>query len=118
MTTKTFSSLPGLMVAAAALFLLPGVPATLAGDLKIWYQKPAQHAITEALPIGNARLGGLVFGGTGIERITLNESSLWTGDENPSGDYNKMGEYQVLGDLFLGTGSAAEAEVALASPSP
>ena len=35
------------------------------------------------------------------ERLVLNEDSLWTGDENPSGDYNSMGAYQVLGELLI-----------------
>jgi alpha-L-fucosidase 2 len=55
----------------------------------------------EALPIGNGRMGGLVFGAPQVERIAINESSLWTGDENPSGDYNRMGAYQVFGNLLV-----------------
>jgi len=44
----------------------------------MWYRKPAQEW-TEALPIGNGRLGGIVFGGVPVERIQLNEDSLWCG---------------------------------------
>ncbi len=47
-------------------------------DLKLWYNKPAQQ-FTEALPIGNGRLGAMVFGQTGKERILLNENTLWSG---------------------------------------
>ncbi len=75
-------------------------------NLTLWYDKPARVAMNEALPVGNGRLGGLVFGGAPRERIVLNEISLWTGDENPSGDYNSMGAYQTLGDLFLDAGVA------------
>jgi len=35
------------------------------------------------------------------ERVSINEDSLWTGDDNPSGDYNKLGSYQVLGNLYI-----------------
>jgi alpha-L-fucosidase 2 len=35
------------------------------------------------------------------ERVSVNEDSLWTGGDNPSGDYNSMGAYQVLGNLFV-----------------
>ena len=70
-------------------------------DLRLWYQHAAKTAMTEALPIGNGRLGGLVFGGTEKERLVINESSLWTGDENPSGNYDTMGAYQVLGNVFI-----------------
>lgn len=47
-------------------------------DLKLWYDKPAEKWV-EALPLGNGRLGTMVFGGVKTERIQLNEESLWTG---------------------------------------
>jgi len=70
-------------------------------DLTLWYQQPAKTAITEGLPIGNGRFGGLVLGAPERERIVLDEDSLWTGDANPSGDYTAMGAYQFLGDLYI-----------------
>jgi alpha-L-fucosidase 2 len=45
---------------------------------KLWYKKPAK-VWTEALPIGNGRLGAMIFGGAAEELIQLNESTLWTG---------------------------------------
>src|SRR5258708_3600725 len=72
-----------------------------AGDLVLWYPQPARNATTEALPVGNGRLGALVFGGVDQERLCVNEDSLWTGDEDPSGDYNKMGAYQTLGTVLV-----------------
>ena len=47
-------------------------------DLKLWYDKPANQ-FSEALPVGNGRLGALVFGKLGKERILLNENSVWSG---------------------------------------
>ncbi|MEW6237781.1 MAG: glycoside hydrolase family 95 protein [Candidatus Omnitrophota bacterium] len=47
-------------------------------DWKLWYRQPASNWL-EALPIGNGRLGGMVFGGTDGERIQLNEDTLWSG---------------------------------------
>ena len=70
-------------------------------NLTLWYDKPARPGMNEALPVGNGRLGALVYGGTDSERLVLNENSLWTGDENPSGDYDSMGAYQMLGELLL-----------------
>ena len=61
----------------------------------------ASPFINEALPIGNGRIGGLIAGGTAREQIVLNEDSLWTGDENPSGNDGTMGAYQCLGNLFI-----------------
>lgn len=46
--------------------------------LKLWYDKPAE-SWNQALPIGNGRLGAMVFGGVEKERIQLNEESIWTG---------------------------------------
>jgi alpha-L-fucosidase 2 len=80
-----------------------------AGDLKLWYQQPAKDAMTEALPIGNGRIGGVVFGGISTERIQLNADSLWTGNDH---DY---GAYQCLGNLYLGTTIGAPPEISCVS---
>jgi len=67
-------------------------------DVILWYDKPAKDW-NEALPIGNGRLGAMVFGGTVRERIQLNEESLWSGskvDANPSVDPAKLKEIQQL----------------------
>lgn len=45
---------------------------------KLWYQQPAK-VWTEALPVGNGRLGAMIFGGVAQELIQLNEATLWTG---------------------------------------
>jgi alpha-L-fucosidase 2 len=47
-------------------------------NLKIWFEDPADRW-EESLPVGNGRLGGMVFGGPNHERIQLNEDSLWSG---------------------------------------
>ena len=49
-----------------------------APELKLWYRQPAAQWV-EALPVGNGRLGAMVFGGTNSERIQLNENTLWEG---------------------------------------
>ena len=48
---------------------------TTPNNLTLWYQKPAEEW-TEALPVGNGRLGAMVFGGVARERIQLNEETL------------------------------------------
>ena len=48
------------------------------GQYVLWYEKPASYW-TDALPLGNGRLGAMVFGGIRKEIIQLNEDSLWTG---------------------------------------
>src|SRR5437667_2178377 len=49
-----------------------------ATDLLVWFDSPAQ-AFTQSLPLGNGRLGAMVFGGVEQERIILNEGTLWSG---------------------------------------
>src|SRR5512136_182541 len=44
----------------------------------LFYRQPAQKW-DEALPVGNGRLGGMVFGGVPRERIQLNEDTFWSG---------------------------------------
>jgi alpha-L-fucosidase 2 len=59
-------------------FLSCGTTETGKEPLKLWYRQPAVQW-TEALPVGNGRLGAMVFGKTGTEQIQLNEESLWAG---------------------------------------
>ena len=49
-----------------------------AGDLKLWYKQPAKTWV-EALPLGNSRMGAMVYGGTAREELQLNEETLWGG---------------------------------------
>ncbi|MDQ1256180.1 MAG: alpha-L-fucosidase 2, partial [Candidatus Hydrogenedentes bacterium] len=55
--------------------------------MSLWYRQPAAQWM-ESLPVGNGRLGAMVFGGADCERIALNESTLWSGEpgihENPA----------------------------------
>lgn len=48
---------------------------------KLWYDSPAQ-VWTEALPLGNGRLGAMVYGNPGAEQIQLNEETIWAGQPN------------------------------------
>ena len=106
----------GRMAGSAATALsVTSIAICLAGasppgrDLTLWYSQPAKAWMTEALPIGNGRLGAMVFGGVATERVQFNEDSLWTGDENPSGNYGKMGAYQAFGDVYIKLPSHGEA---------
>src|SRR5262249_34556510 len=55
-----------------------GEPAAPAESLTLWYRRPADRWL-QALPLGNGRLGAMVFGGVPRERVQLNEKSLWAG---------------------------------------
>ncbi|SET75650.1 glycoside hydrolase family 95 protein [Thalassotalea agarivorans] len=58
----------------------------------IWYKQSAQHW-DHALPLGNGRLGAMVFGGIHKERIQLNEDTIWAGQ--PTDTYNKGSKQQL-----------------------
>src|SRR5687768_3078473 len=47
-------------------------------ETRLWYRQPAA-TWNEALPIGNGRLGAMIFGGVESERIQLNEDTIWAG---------------------------------------
>ena len=44
---------------------------------KLWYREPAR-VWTDALPLGNGRLGAMVYGIPSVERLQLNEETIWT----------------------------------------
>ena len=61
---------------------LVGCGKVLAQENRLYYMEPAK-VWTEALPVGNGRIGGMVFGGVGEERIAINEATLWSGGPVP-----------------------------------
>ena len=61
------------------LCLLLPLAACTSAPLTLHYDRPAE-SLDEALPLGNGRLGALVYGGTGEDRISLNDITLWTGE--------------------------------------
>jgi alpha-L-fucosidase 2 len=77
--------------------------------LKLWYQQPAVKW-TEALPIGNGRLGAMIFSGVEQDRIQFNEETLWSGEPR---NYNRPGAFHYLDTirqlLFLNKQEEAEA---------
>ena len=62
-----------------ALLSAVGVSAQDGGALTLHYDRPAQY-FEEALVIGNGTMGGIVYGGTDTDRISLNDITLWTGE--------------------------------------
>jgi len=90
-----------LTTTAAAVLLLSGFSFNQAAavepavDRILWYAEPAGDWQRQALPLGNGRLGCMVFGEIGTEHIQFNEDSLWTGDEKGTG------HYQAFGDLYV-----------------
>ena len=83
----------------SATLLLAGAAAAAAPDLVLRYDRPAQDNDQgwekEALPIGNGRIGAMVFGQPGREHLQFNDITLWTGDDKT------MGAFQPFGDLLV-----------------
>ncbi|MCL4692284.1 MAG: glycoside hydrolase N-terminal domain-containing protein [Candidatus Hydrogenedentes bacterium] len=74
----------------------------------LWYAQPAA-VWTEALPVGNGRLGAMVFGGVARERIQLNEDSLWSGGPQFADNPDALKHLDAVRELLL-EGKYAEAE--------
>jgi alpha-L-fucosidase 2 len=73
------SFLQGALAAGVLSRLSPAQATTDSKPRKeLWYTKPADRWL-EALPVGNGRLGGMVFGGVQMERVALSESTAWSG---------------------------------------
>ena len=102
-----------LLVALVALVALGDLPPKggsylETNELRLWYRQPAANW-NEALPIGNGRLGAMVFGGVEDERLQLNEDTVWAGEKrdriNPAGPAAVKEARRLLAE-----GKAAEAE--------
>src|SRR5690606_30827121 len=81
-----------------------------AGDLSLWYSRAARRGV-EALPIGNGRLGGMVYGGVGVDRLALNDDTLWSGGPT---DWNNPDAREALAEVrrLVADGRFDEADAA------
>ena len=64
-------------------------------NLRLWYSQPAEQWV-EALPVGNGRLGAMVFGGLPEARLQFNEDTVWTGEPH---DYAHPGAHAYLDEI-------------------
>ncbi|MBA4866736.1 glycoside hydrolase family 95 protein [Streptomyces sp. PSKA54] len=92
-STATAAAAASGQIPSGGAYAADGVDLTTAAgatpdELRLWYSRPASEWL-EALPIGNGRLGAMVFGGTDTERLQLNEDTVWAGGPydpaNPQG---------------------------------
>jgi len=97
-----------LFVYAALSALLYGCTKIEKKDLMLWYEEPASKW-EEALPIGNGRIGAMIYGGIAEEHIQFNEETLWTGRPH---DYSNNGASAYLGRIreLIWQGKQDEAE--------
>jgi len=83
-----------------------------ADDLKLWYGQAAQ-TWTEALPLGNSRLGAMVYGGVANEEVQLNEATLWGGGPHNNDSQKAAAVLPEVRSLIF-AGKEKEAEKLLA----
>ena len=108
-----------LILGLSSLFTIPNICQAQQGErettvtsevnmLSLWYTGPATEW-TKALPIGNGRLGAMIYGGIHQEQLQLNEETLWNGGPH---DYSNPDAYQHLATVrrLLEEGKYTEAE--------
>lgn len=69
-------------------------------EIKLWYHRPAEKW-TEALPLGNGRIGAMVYGGGTKEKICFNEDTLWSGYPHDKNDPERYPYFQKARELAL-----------------
>ncbi|MCX6966309.1 MAG: glycoside hydrolase family 95 protein [Verrucomicrobia bacterium] len=89
-----------IRIAVLLLMSILTMPLTAAQEkahpnLQLWYRQPAK-IWEEALPVGNGRLGAMVFGGVLEERLQLNEGTIWSGSPK---EYNRVGAYKYFPEI-------------------
>ena len=104
---KSLGVVFGILACAAGVAV-----AATNNPLTLWYDSDAGSEFTNALPIGNGYMGGLIYGGVEKDYIGLNESTVWSG---APGDNNKQGAANHLKDardaMFRGDYRTAESIV-------
>jgi alpha-L-fucosidase 2 len=103
-TRRTFLTTAAALTAAPDLSLQADAPEEQS-NLKLWYETPAQQWV-DALPIGNGRLGAMVFGGgaTGDpaqELLQLNEDTLWSGAPRDGNNLDAKNHLQEIREAVL-----------------
>jgi alpha-L-fucosidase 2 len=86
----------------AVVFLLVACKLSIAQQpLKLWYNEPAKNSWTSALPVGNGRLGGMVFGNPEKECIQLNEATVWSGSPNRNDNPDALASLPQIRQLIF-----------------
>lgn len=96
------------LIFVVSVSLIGSSPALGATERQLWFNLPAAH-FTESCPLGNGRLGAMLFGGVDEERVIINESGMWSGSPQ---DADRKDAAKVLPEIrrLLVEGRNAEAE--------
>lgn len=69
--------------------------------LKLWYKSPSGNTWENALPVGNGRLGAMVFGNVEKETLQLNEHTVWSGSPNRNDNPQALASLPEIRKLIL-----------------
>ena len=95
-TTHHFKTRKGLNLCAFMLLFLHYATSINAQSLNLHYDHPARY-FEEALVIGNGTMGGIVYGDSRLDRISLNDITLWTGE--PDRKVYSPGAFNTIADI-------------------
>src|SRR5947209_2376751 len=83
------------------MFCLPFLSYAQDSTLKLWYDAPAGEKWVNALPLGNGRIGAMVYGNPAEERIQLNEATVWSGSPNRNDNPDALGALPEIQRLIF-----------------
>src|SRR6266404_1680722 len=97
-----------VVVGVSLLLCSRSQPEAATLDKTVWFDTPGKN-FEESCPLGNGRLGAMLFGGVNEERVVLNESSVWSGSKQ---DADREGAAKILPEIqrLLLEGKNLEAE--------
>ncbi|KAA9035690.1 glycoside hydrolase family 95 protein [Ginsengibacter hankyongi] len=78
--------------------------------LKLWYNKPAGNTWENALPVGNGKLGAMIYGNVDTETVQLNENTVWSGSPNRNDNPLALDSLAVIRKLIF-NGKQKQAEI-------
>ncbi|TKC63620.1 glycoside hydrolase family 95 protein [Pedobacter hiemivivus] len=101
-----------------ALFFISGSLYAQQQEMKLWYNKPAEKIWEAALPIGNGRIAGMVYGNPANELIKLNECTVWSGGPNRNDNPNALSALTEVRRLIFEAKYAEASDLATAKIKP
>ena len=104
-----FPNIKGLVLSCLLLFFTAVLFAQSSGGLKLWYDHPSGDQWENALPVGNGKLGAMIYGNVDTETVQLNEHTLWSGSPNRNDNPMALDSLEEIRSLiFSGQQKRAE----------
>jgi alpha-L-fucosidase 2 len=101
-----------------ATFFLNGSLYAQQQEMKLWYDKPAESTWEAALPVGNGKIAGMIYGNPGIELVKLNECTVWSGGPNRNDNPNALSSLTEVRKLIFEGKYAEASDLATAKIKP